>query len=432
MNNVKIKVIDSPTGKGKTTALINLINSNNFEGDKRFLVVTPYNTEVNRICESTSCISPIGKKSEDIKGLLVNGNNICCTHALYNLFDEETKEILLNNDYSYTLIIDEEPSVIREVVGARQVLNEGRGIEVYATRDYKLILDSNLISISSETGKINWNYGHWYSLDSDFRDNGLFNNFRTLTERSNLFSVNNGGTVIALTNPDIWACFETIYISSYRVKYSYFYCYCLLYSLKIDWYHIADTGEIAEGYKLEAPKGLQRIKLYEDTKYNLLDYTLSHFWYNNNCKNKKAIDKIKTACRGYLRFAIKDFKAKAFYWTVYKEYKELLTTKEISGRRWLACNTKATNKFKDCTIVAVLCDNIPNVPWMNFFKKHGIEMDKDNFRLNGLIQFLWRSNIRDMESNLDINIYIPHRPMRELFKSWLETNLSNGETKNPC
>ena len=40
-----IHVVDAPTGQGKTNAAINYINSH----DERYLFVTPYKTELERI-----------------------------------------------------------------------------------------------------------------------------------------------------------------------------------------------------------------------------------------------------------------------------------------------------------------------------------------------------------------------------------------------
>ena len=92
-----LNFLDAPTGYGKTTAIINKVNREIPEGyfgnPKRFLVVTPFIDEVTRICKETACTAPIGNKSKDIQTLLADGENICCTHSLFNLFSTETLEI---------------------------------------------------------------------------------------------------------------------------------------------------------------------------------------------------------------------------------------------------------------------------------------------------------------------------------------------------
>lgn len=422
MNKTKtFKVIDSPTGKGKTNALINMINRET-KDTKRFLIVTPYLDEVVRICSQTDCRQPIGKKRDDIKRLLVDGHNICCTHALCDLFDDDTKGILLNNGYSYTLIVDEEPQIVKGIIGSRCKRNKDNPaiIEKFAQKDYEMMLRNGLITLAETNKLITWNYDNWYN-SSKFNDNGIFDSFRKLTESADLYSSNNDTTVIAFTKPDIWNWFESVYVSSYRVKYGYFYSYCQFYNLEVEWYHINSIGEIVLGYNLERPTGLNRIKLYDGMKYNL-SYTLSRTWYDNNVKYKKPIESVKSAFRGYLRYHIKGFKANDLLWTVFKDYKELIQGKEISGKRWLPCNKKATNDYKDCTIVAVLCDRYPDTNLTIFFNRYGIKLDNKQYRLNELIQFIWRSNIRDSDSDKDINVYIPHKGMRELFANWLTYN----------
>lgn len=425
MNETKtFKVIDSPTGKGKTNALINMINRETTD-TKRFLIITPYNDEVNRICSKTDCRQPIAtseRKRDNIKKLLVDGYNVCCTHALCDLFDDETKDILLNNGYNYTLIVDEEPQIVKGVIGNKCKRNQDNPsiIEKFAQKDYEMMLRNGLITLAETNKFITWNYDNWYN-SSKFNDNGIFDSFRKLTESADLYSFNNDKTVIALTKPDIWNWFDSVYISSYRVKYGYFYCYCQFYNLEVEWYHINNIGEITLGYNLEPPLGLHRIKLYEGMKYNL-SYTLTRHWYNLNANDKIAIESVKSAFRGYLRYHIKGFKTNDLLWTVFKDYKGLVQGKEVSGKRWLPCNKKATNDYKDCTIVAVLCDRYPDLNLTRFFDHHGIKLDNDQYRLNELIQFVWRSNIRDSNSNKDVNVYIPLKGMRELFSHWLTSN----------
>ena len=43
--------------------------------------------------------------------------------------------------------------------------------------------------------------------------------------------------------------------------------------------------------------------------------------------------------------------------------------------------------------------------------------DKDLWALSNMIQFVFRSRLRDDEP---INLYVPSRRMRELFKRWLD------------
>jgi len=52
----------------------------------------------------------------------------------------------------------------------------------------------------------------------------------------------------------------------------------------------------------------------------------------------------------------------------------------------------------------------------NYFTRYNIIIDQDIYALAEMLQFIWRSAIRD---NKSINLYIPSRRMRELLIHWL-------------
>lgn len=64
---------------------------------------------------------------------------------------------------------------------------------------------------------------------------------------------------------------------------------------------------------------------------------------------------------------------------------------------------------------------VPRQKRLNLFKllqkKKGVNIDEETWALSELIQWLFRSAIR--EEN-EINIYIPSKRMRSLLQEWLE------------
>ena len=58
-----------------------------------------------------------------------------------------------------------------------------------------------------------------------------------------------------------------------------------------------------------------------------------------------------------------------------------------------------------------------NVSEKLYYKSHGIEVDEDLYALSIMIQWIWRSAIRDGK---DIYIYIPSRRMRNLLIKWIQ------------
>ena len=58
-----------------------------------------------------------------------------------------------------------------------------------------------------------------------------------------------------------------------------------------------------------------------------------------------------------------------------------------------------------------------------FYEKHGIEVDEETYALSIMIQWIWRSAIRDGKK---VNLYIPSKRMRDLLNNWIDET-SKGE-----
>ena len=72
-----ITVVDARMGRGKSSAAIRYMNAH--KGTKRFLYITPYLNEVDRICERCDfdqSESDYQSKSAELKVHMRNGNNI--------------------------------------------------------------------------------------------------------------------------------------------------------------------------------------------------------------------------------------------------------------------------------------------------------------------------------------------------------------------
>lgn len=240
-NKITFRVIDAPTGAGKTTALIKMINAAQPAADNfnRFLVLTPLLSEVQRICANTNCRQPLGdqkgtSKLHELKQLIIAGENICCTHALCTLFDSEVKALLSNGDYEYTLIIDEEPTVILDCIDQNTPKNvtnrELQELNKLNPQDYAMLRAQGYLLMNETTGQLYWNDDKEYT--GRYR-RGLFEGFRKCFDNLDLYSINNDKQVIALVKPSIWYCFDNVYISTYRLHDSYFDYYCRLYGFNM-------------------------------------------------------------------------------------------------------------------------------------------------------------------------------------------------------
>ena len=103
-NQCKVTIIDAICGSGKTSWAIDYMNTNT---DKKFIYITPYLTEVQRVldgCFRRAFYEPKtsrgeGSKLKDFNKLLSQGKNIVSTHSLFAMVNDDTLKYLKENDY---------------------------------------------------------------------------------------------------------------------------------------------------------------------------------------------------------------------------------------------------------------------------------------------------------------------------------------------
>ena len=194
--------IDEVMGRGKTSAMINYINASPEE--KKFLFITPLLGEDERICKACAgknFIQPTtertGRKLDDIRVLLQEGQNIASTHALFGALDAGCYEAI--REQGYTLIIDETPGVIFPINITPS--DAASIIDRYADVD--------------EDGVIAWR---------DDNYTGKLEIYRDIIEDSEIIAYNKHhwvGTIPALS----LRCFEDIYIMTYLFQDQIARCY---------------------------------------------------------------------------------------------------------------------------------------------------------------------------------------------------------------
>lgn len=390
-------------GKGKTTSAINYINQS--DEDEKFLYITPYLKEVERIKES--CLSKKfkapypkgGKKLEGIKELVNRGENIVSTHALFQKFDLELIDMC--RVQNYTLIMDEVANVI----------------EPYdiSAHDFE-ILKEKFVDIDEETGLLKWR-----NNSDDYH--GRFENEKRLCELSSLALY--GGSIMMWLFPiEVFNAFRKIYILTYMFDtqiQKYYYDY-----YKLPYKYIYVSGECEDNYRfVENPntestvtyKYKDLIHVLDDKKLNSIgdrEYDLSKSWYKRNEKNT-SMTQLKN---NITNFFINKMGTKTSYniWTTFKDYKKLLSGKGY-GRGYVALNVRASNEYAEKTSVAYPVNRYVNPSIKNFFSQHNIKIDEDKYALSEMLQFIWRSAIRKGE---EIWIYIPSVRMRSLLQLWVD------------
>lgn len=402
--NCNVKIVDMMMGTGKTSSAIHFIN--NSQDEDKFIFITPYLSEVNRIkteCAVKNFKEPkvYGTKLNGLKYLVTRGANIVSTHALFQSFDKELIDMC--RAHNYTLIMDE----VTDVISRYDISEE----------DFKIMKDK-FIDIDEATGLISWRNPNDHYI-------GKFSKEKRLCELGSL-AYYSGSVMMWLFPIEAFNSFRSIYILTYMFRsqvqcyyYDYYHLpYTYLYTTgsKLGDYHfISDKNQIQSlNYDFKS-----LIHIIDDNKLNQIgdrEYDLSKSWYIRN-KNNVAIKQLKN---NILNFFTNKRKTKTSLnlWTTFKDYKSALSGKGY-GRGFIPLNTRASNSYRDRISVAYPVNRYLNTGVKNFFLQHGIAVDEDGYALSEMLQFIWRSAIRDGK---EIWIYVPSIRMRGLLERWIDDN----------
>lgn len=390
-------------GRGKSSAAINYINSSR---GQRFLVITPYLDEIKRYktaCKKKRFREPDwseGSKLNSLKELIRKGENIVSTHALFQKFDKELIEMC--RVLGYTLIMDE----VANVVDMH-----------YLSHDDQIALLANYCDIETDTNLLVWREEQ-QDYDGKFTDEKNLCNLRSL-------AYYNGNVLIWLFPIEVFHAFDNIYILTYmfnsqlqRYYYDYYhvpYTFLHVTGNSLDTYNFSET----ECENIPTYDYRSLIHICDNEKLNLIgenENNLSVTWFKNN-DNTAIMKQLRNNIYNYFN-NITGKGSKKNLWTTFKDFKSSLTGKGYS-KGYLACNARATNDYKDRDVIAYLANRYINPNIENFFKDHDIWVDKDGFALSEMIQFIWRSAIREGH---EIWIYVPSSRMRHLLLTWIIEN----------
>lgn len=83
---------------------------------------------------------------------------------------------------------------------------------------------------------------------------------------------------------------------------------------------------------------------------------------------------------------------------------------------FLACSSRATNAYRSRSVMVHCYNRFPHLSVSSFLQDYGCTVDANQFALSELLQWVWRSQIRDGKP---IKLCILSKRMRKLFQDWL-------------
>ncbi|RHR04682.1 DEAD/DEAH box helicase family protein [Ruminococcus sp. AF20-12LB] len=402
-----IKIVDDIMGSGKSTWAINHINQN---PDKKFLCIVPLLSECERFKEKTDIdiIDPEkwGSKWKNFRWLVENDKNIVTTHSLIKMMDLDMLELLKSKNY--VLMIDE----CLDVLDTYKISKD----------DLKIIFNEKLVSLD-EDGFLVWN-------EERKPYKGVYGDIKRLCSFKSLMGFKKENSdelarIIMWNFPvDFFKCFDESYIFTYLWEGSIQKSYFDIHGIKYEKYMLDyDRQLIPHCKEIEYEKRKNIVDLINiyDGKFNKIGMKigksnpLSKSWYEDKRKKNRSIfSQLKNNTENYFRTVTKTKSIDNMY-TVFKPYCKYVKGEGYT-KGFVSCNARGTNEFKNKKSLAYLINFFMSPDIKQFVEHYHIEFDDNLFSLSALLQWIWRSQIRDGKS---INLYIPSERMRELLKMWI-------------
>jgi hypothetical protein len=335
-------------------------------------------------------------KLDSLHTLLIAEKNIITTHALFSTMSEETAELINNGEY--TLVIDEDISLIE----VNDIYN----------KDIHMLINDGIV----KKGKENESELVW--ADQDY--SGEFNNLKITFNAGHINKISNNDKMSVLVwrfKNSYFECFKAVWLMTYLFEYT---SMCHYFSINNYTY----TKYTMEDYNLVPAKQIKQgsgfkhlLNIYEGKLNRIGDYktALSKNWLE---RYKDLRETQKNNLYNYFRNITKS-NGGEFAWTTFRPHQEKLWGKGYkSDDCFISLNTKATNRYRHKTTMAYCCNRFMNPSLKLYYNVFDIKIDEDGFALAELVQWIWRSQVRDDKL---IQIYIPSKRMRELLINWLNT-----------
>lgn len=392
----KTIVIDSIMGSGKTTWAINYMNSHQ---DKNFVYVTPFLDEIqrmksalNRKVYEPNNKNEAGSKLASVKTILQNHNCICTTHALFQRFDKECVELLQSKEF--ILILDEVLDVIEELP--------------YNKTDVKFFESTKYISVDND-GLLHWDEEDDSGKPFSIRE---LQDLKQMIKCNQIIKMNEG--LLWRFPPKVFQSFKDIYVLTYNFPASILYYYFQANKIDFTKKQII-KGKICDFTPADTSQYKDLINIYSGKmNTNIPDTNQFSFSKRYYERNSKIIKQIKNNIYNYF-FNVTDSPSSNNMWTSFKFCQSKLAGKGYT-RGFVPCTTRATNKFKDKIVLAFPLNIYMHPVIIQYLKKYGCEVNQDEYALNVLVQWIWRSGIREGKK---ISIYLPSSRMRMLLCHWL-------------
>lgn len=404
-----IYVVDAIMGTGKSSAMINYMNTHT---EKRYACAVPFLSEIDRVmseCHGRGFVKPergewtgdgyTTSKTDHCTKLFSRGKNVILTHANFTYFVPETLKAI--KDHHYTLFIDETLSLFEDC-----------GV---SSSDMDILVDAGFFTADGDTlhytGK---EYG-----------GGVFSDVIRLARSRELMRMNNG--VYCWTLPMSYLrAFDDVFILTYKFR-SQVMC-AMMQAEGLTWQSL---GVRNDGGRYSFYEGVTPLPAYaghlsdmiwisDHVKLNAIGATpedgrqrpLTIAAYQRG--GTELCERIRKDLHNFAQ-NVAGARASDVMWSTFSSFE-----KSIGGNRYKCCflahNCRGTNDYHTRTALAYFVNLYMNVGLRQKFASKGVTMSDNEYALSTMIQWIWRSAIRDGKP---IKILLPSERMRGLLKQWI-------------
>jgi hypothetical protein len=406
-NNKEIEVLDAIMGSGKTLGIGKWMMSN---PSRRYLYVSPLLKEVEerivRECGPLDFVSP-NTEEHRTKGLhllqlLKDKRNIAFTHSLFKEMSREHLKAIDEGDY--TLIIDEEIDFI----------------DAYNERDYKpddirtLEMSGHIKVDEDNLGRVIWTW------EDDKYLGGAYTKLKNMCDLQMLHCTKRDRSMMVTHLPiSLITVSERTIVMTYRFNGSIMQRFMEMKNIKRKVFDEVTLLKTEAEVKRQAADLIEVFRTPSTRKVSR--FSLASGWYSETAK-KEDLKRIE----GAILSACRKGKCRDVMYTLPKHLVEKPSKSKPPKMRFpgynykecfLFCGIKATNEFNHKNVLVHAFNRHPLVSVSSYLQDYGFPIQADEFALSELIQWVWRSRIRNGEP---IKICFLSPRMESIFTSWVD------------
>ncbi len=395
-----IKICDAIMGTGKTSAAINMMNE---DTDQRYLFVTQLLTETDRI--KTSCPkkrfakpAQLGEgKLGNLHQLLKERRNIASSHSLFHRYTEETLQLI--RDGHYMLVLDEVIDVIAFVE--------------MTPFDVQALVQSNYINIDPDTKHVTW-------IEKEY--NGTWRQLRTQIETSYV-TCEDKRLLVWMLPIELFNAFDDVIVLTYMFEAQLQNAYFKIHNVEFTYIGVEKVDgkyQFTDQPINKCQVMIPEIHIVDNPVLNEIGNrrtSLSSTWHARKIaeSDSQSLERLRKNLYNVFHNVFKA-KSKQILWSTYSQSQSYLKAQGYT-KSFLAFNARATNDYHKCQYLAYVV-NVFLIPDVKiYFTSRGSPINDDAYALSTMLQWLWRSALRDGK---EVWLYLPSKRMRTLLTNWLE------------